>query len=247
MADVCGLKSSFIMLVKQCHKPSPSLPSLHHKSVVCLSFPVMGAITNVINHPSFKTSAFITVMLAYLYQTSGEHPTPPWSSGWCLKSEKPYGYDMVLDGFIMLTNSFIWFYMVLFGFIWFYMVLYGFIWFYHVTSNIKPTVHQGKFLPTLPTSRELVPGHILPSSQDGSWSQKTSSQPTSRPSLGPRNFNLFKWPSKYWIVFFGWFSCQIQSQNAAVSWASWAVAAIKVIETWGEIVSHMFKVDVTSC
>ena len=69
-ADVCGLKSSFIMLVKQCHKPSPSLPSLHHKSVVCLSFPVMGAITNVINHPSFKTSAFITVMLAYLYQTS---------------------------------------------------------------------------------------------------------------------------------------------------------------------------------
>ena len=60
------------------------------------------------------------------------------------------------------------FYMVLFGFIWFYMVLYGFIWFYHVTSNIKPTVHQGKFLPTSPTSRELVPGHILPSSQDGS-------------------------------------------------------------------------------
>ena len=127
MADVCGLKSSFIMLVKQCHKPSPSLPSLHHKSVVCLSFPVMGAITNVINHPSFKTSAFITVMLAYLYQTSEEHPTPPWSSGWCLKSEKPYGYDMVLDGFIMLTNSFIWFYLVLYGFIWFYTVSYGFI------------------------------------------------------------------------------------------------------------------------
>jgi hypothetical protein len=32
----------------------------------------MGAITN---HPSFKTSAFITVMLAYLYQTSEEPGT----------------------------------------------------------------------------------------------------------------------------------------------------------------------------
>ena len=89
------------------------------------SFPVMGAITN---HPSFKTSAFITVMLAYLYQTSEEpgtknrdrHPAPPLVIWLVFKKRKPNGYDMVLDGFIWFFNVF---HMVSYGFIWFYMVL----------------------------------------------------------------------------------------------------------------------------
>ena len=116
------------------------------------------------------------------------HPTPPWSSGWCLRSESPW-IRYVFRWFYHVNQQF---YMVLDGFRWFYMVLYGFIMLHLTLSQqfTKANLYQLRQLRE--NSCQAIFFHLPKMDHDP---KKLHHSRPSRPSLGPRNprnFNLFK-------------------------------------------------------